>query len=272
MPTTDLAKLRSVALEVAGEAAELVAWMRTRAVTDVATKSTDTDVVTAGDRASERLIRERLAELRPGEPMLGEEEGWQSGAAAADGVHWVVDPIDGTVNYMYGLPWYVVSVAAVRNGEPVAAAAVEPVSGRQWTAARGLGAQLDSVPLQGSTTSQFELALIGTGFAYSAGRRAWQSKLAIELISRARDVRRSGSAVLDLCSVAAGWLDGYVEHGLQPWDWAGGALIAAEAGARVRVPTADGSDPDGFGADITIAATPGIADALSALVGEVVGR
>jgi myo-inositol-1(or 4)-monophosphatase len=264
--TLDLAELRSVALRVAVEAAELVAEMRDKAVTDVNTKSTETDVVTAGDRAAERLIRDRLATLRPGEPVYGEEEGGTAGGA----VTWVVDPIDGTVNYLYGLPWYAVSVAAVVDWEPVAAAVVEPVGGRQWTAARGQGALLGSTPLRVTRTSRLDLALVGTGFAYSVQRRGWQARLAAELIARTRDVRRCGASVLDLCSVAAGWLDGYVEHGLHPWDWAGGALIAAEAGAVLRVPEADGSDPDGLGADFTLAAAPGIAGALADLVREVV--
>jgi myo-inositol-1(or 4)-monophosphatase len=259
----DLAELRSVAQVVAMDAAELVARMRATAVTDVDTKSTETDVVTAADRAAERLIRGRLAELRPGEPVLGEEEG---GAGPAAGVCWVVDPIDGTVNYLYGLPWYAVSVAAQWRGRPVAAAVVEPETGRVWSAASGMGATLGSRPLRVTGADRLALALIGTGFSYSVQRRAWQSRLAAELVTAARDLRRGGSAVLDLCSVAAGWLDGFVEHGLSPWDWAGGALIAAEAGAVLRVPTADGSDPDGLGADATVAAAPGIAAALHDLV------
>jgi len=263
--TEDLAELRAVAVSVATEAAALVAEMRAAAVTDVDTKSSETDVVTAGDRAAERLIRMRLGELRPGEPVLGEEEGG-FGGTTPDGVCWVVDPIDGTVNYLYGLPWYAVSVAARLGGESLAAAVVEPPSGRVWSAARGMGATLGSRPLRVSRADRLPVALIGTGFSYSQQRREWQSRLATELISRARDVRRCGSAVLDLCSVAAGWLDGFVEHGLSPWDWPGGALIAAEAGAVVRVPTADGSDPDGLGADVTIAVTPGIASALHELV------
>jgi myo-inositol-1(or 4)-monophosphatase len=268
-PVAELAELRSVAVAVAKHAAELVAEMRSAGVTDVDTKSTETDVVTAADRASERLVRTWLAELRPGEPVLGEEGGASDGEPA-DGVCWVVDPIDGTVNYLYGLPWYAVSVAARLRGETVAAAVVEPVSGRVWSAARGMGATLGPRPLHVSPTDRLAVALVGTGFSYSAQRRAWQGRLATELISRARDLRRCGSAVLDLCSVAAGWLDGYVEHGLAPWDWAGGSLIAAEAGAMVRVPTLDGSDPDGLGADVTIAAAPGIAAALHELVRGVV--
>jgi myo-inositol-1(or 4)-monophosphatase len=273
VPDIDLELLRSVAIDVAAEAAELVAGMR---VSDVDTKSSETDVVTAADRAAERLIKDRLAMRRPGEPVLGEESGEESGAesgaeAGATGeVCWVVDPIDGTVNYLYGLPWYAVSVAARWHGEPVAAAVVEPVPGRVWSAARGMGATLDSRPLRVSSANRLSLALVGTGFSYSVQRRVWQSRLAAELIQRTRDVRRGGSAVLDLCSVAAGWLDGFVEHGLSPWDWAGGSLIAAEAGALLRVPTADGSDPDGLGADATVAAAPGIAAALHDLVRGVV--
>jgi myo-inositol-1(or 4)-monophosphatase len=133
-----------------------------------------------------------------------------------------------------------------------------------------MGATLDSRPLRVSGADRLPVALIGTGFSYLAKRRTWQARLATELVSRCRDLRRCGSAVLDLCSVAAGWLDGFVEHGLSPWDWAGGSLIAAEAGAVLRVPTADGSDPDGLGADVTIAATPGIAAALHDLVRGVV--
>ena len=269
MTTVDYEQLRWIAVSVAAEAAALVGRMRAGAVTAVDTKSSETDVVTAADTAAERLIRSRLAELRPGEPMLGEEEG----GAAVDttgGVCWVVDPIDGTVNYLYGLPWYAVSVAARVDGVSVAAGVVEPASGRVWSAALGMGATLDARPLRVSDCSRLEVALIGTGFGYSAKRRAWQAKLATELVTRARDIRRGGSCVMDLCAVAAGWLDGYVEHGLGPWDWAGGTLIAAEAGAVVRLPTADGSDPDGLGADAALVATPGVADALRELVQSVV--
>ena len=262
-----MAALRAVAVRVAGEAADLVRRMRSDGVTGVGAKSTETDVVTAADRASERLIRERVAELRPGEPVLGEEEG---GSAVAGGVRWVVDPIDGTVNYLYGLPWYAVSVAAVVGRETVAAGVVEPSTGRVWSAALGGGATLDDRPLRVSDARRMELALVGVGFSYSRERRVWQARLASELVAGARDLRRGGSCVMDLCAVAAGWLDGYVEHGLSHWDWAAASLIAAEAGAVVRVPTVDGSDPDGLGADVTIAATPGVADELHALVRRVV--
>jgi myo-inositol-1(or 4)-monophosphatase len=273
----DVVTLRSVAVRVAGEAADLVARMRAdgddgvaEGVAEVDTKSSETDAVTAADRASERLIRALLARQRPGEPVLGEELGSDGAAGASDGVSWVVDPIDGTVNYLYGLPWYAVSVAAVHAGRPVAAGVVEPSSGRVWSAALGHGATLDGRRLRVSGERRLDLALVGTGFAYSRERRVWQARLVGELVARTRDVRRGGSAVLELCGVAAGWLDGFVEHGLSPWDWSGASLIATEAGAVLRVPTADGSDPDGMGADVTVAAAPGIARELHELIRGVV--
>jgi myo-inositol-1(or 4)-monophosphatase len=250
--------LVDVAVRVAAEAAELAQVTRQAAIRDVDTKSSETDVVTAGDREAERLVRRRLAELRPGEPVLGEEEG---GGSAGAGLCWVVDPIDGTVNYLYGYPWYAVSVAAQVDGESVAGAIVEPVSGRRWTAARGRGAWLDGRPLRASRSSRLELALVATGFAYRAERRLRQAAGVASLIGRLRDIRRGGSAALDLCAVAAGWVDAYFEHGLSRWDWAAGALIAGEAGAVVRLP---GTTGDGFGEDLLLAAAPGIADELTA--------
>ncbi|MEV4314664.1 inositol monophosphatase family protein [Actinocrispum sp. NPDC049592] len=247
-------KLLEVAVRVAAEAAELVESTRRSAVRDVATKSSATDPVTAGDRAAERLVRERLAELRPGEAVLGEEEG--ADGSGGDGVCWVVDPIDGTVNYLYGFPWYSVSVAVQLDGATVAGAVVEPSSGRQWSAALGQGATLDGVPLRASTTDRTELALLATGFGYRAERRTRQAEFVARLLGRVRDVRRTGSAALDLCMVAAGWVDGYVEHGLNRWDWAAGSLIAAEAGAVVSLP-----DSGELGGAI-FAAAPGVADEL----------
>ncbi|WP_234995657.1 inositol monophosphatase family protein [Streptoalloteichus hindustanus] len=269
---TDGEDLRAVAVRVAAEAAELVRRVRETAVTEVDTKSSETDVVTAGDRAAERLIRARLAELRPGEPVLGEEEGEGGGptdgptadADADDGVRWVVDPIDGTVNYLYGYPWYAVSVAARRGGVSVAGAVVEPATGRVWSAARGHGAWCDDARLRVSAATRLDLSLVATGFAYAAERRSRQAGVVDGLLGRVRDIRRSGSAALDLCGVAAGWLDAYFEHGLKPWDWAAGALVAEEAGALLRLP---GTPGDELG-DLTLAVTPGIADDLLAVLRE----
>jgi myo-inositol-1(or 4)-monophosphatase len=250
------ADLLEIATDVAVEAASLARTVRAAAIRDVGTKSSETDVVTAGDLAVEKLVRERLAVLRPGEPVLGEESGGSEGT----GLRWVVDPIDGTVNYLYGFPWYAVSLAAQMDGVSVAAAVVEPDSGRRWTASRGGGAYLDGHPLRVSEASRLDLSLVATGFAYRAERRARQAAGIAGLLTRVRDIRRAGAASLDLCAVAAGWLDGYFEHGLNRWDWAGGALIAEEAGAVVRLPeSADG---------MTFVATPGIANELTKVLAE----
>jgi myo-inositol-1(or 4)-monophosphatase len=252
-------RLREVAVMVAAEAAELVVEARRSAVQHVSTKSSVTDPVTMGDRLAERLIRERLAELRPGDAVLGEEEGGETGAGV-DGVCWVVDPIDGTVNYMYGFPWYSVSVAAQLDGVTVAGAVVEPVSGRRWCAVRDGGAFVDGAPLRVSSTDRLELSLLATGFAYRPERRVRQAEMVGRLLGSVRDIRRTGSAALDLCMVAAGWVDAYFEHGLSRWDWAAGSLIAEEAGAVVELP---GSGELG---SAILAATPGIAEQLRAAV------
>ena len=233
----------------------------------VSTKSTPTDVVTSADTALEALVRERLAQLRPGEPVVGEE----SGGTAADGtITWVVDPIDGTVNFLYGLPWYAVSLAATRDGESLAGVIAEPAAGRLWSAARGTGATLDGRPLRTSEVTDLALTMVGTGFAYRPQRRARQAAFIAGLLPRIRDVRRSGSSALDVCAVAAGWLDAYVEHGPHWWDWAAAALIAEEAGAVVRVPARPGhpASGDGLGPDVLLVAARGVAGELTALAAE----
>jgi myo-inositol-1(or 4)-monophosphatase len=252
-----LDELLAVAVSVAREAAELARSSRPSAITDVDTKSSKTDVVTAADVAVEKLVRARLADLRPGEPVFGEETG---GADAAPGeVCWVVDPIDGTVNYLYGYPSYAVSLAAQVDGVSVAAVVLEPVSGREWTAVRGGGSWCDGQPLRVSDATRLDLSLVATGFAYRVERRERQAAGVARLLPKVRDIRRAGAASLDLCAVAAGWVDGYFEHGLSRWDWAGGALVAEEAGAVVRL-------PDAVGPDLTFCATPGIADQLLGLL------
>lgn len=259
----DLAALRAVAVSVTRSVGELAGRMRGEAVGDVGTKTSETDVVTAGDTAAERLARRLLAQQRPGDTVLGEEEGGRQPPPGT--ICWLVDPIDGTVNYLYGLPWYGVSVAAVRDGVSLAGAVAHPPSGRVWSAAAGLGAECDGQPLQVTGANVLAHSLIGTGFAYRAQRRTRQAALIARMLPHIRDVRRAGSAALDLCSVASGWLDGFIEHGLQRWDWAAGALIAAEAGAVVRLPEAAA---DGLGDDALLAAAPGIAAALAGLLAE----
>lgn len=258
----------NLAVEIAGEAAVLALAVRERvvgdrSVADMTTKSSATDVVTAGDRECEALVRERLAERRPDDAVLGEEEGSVAGPARGR-VRWVVDPIDGTVNYTHGLPWFSVSIGVELDGRPLAGAVVEPVSGRVWSAATGLGARLDGQPLRASSLDRPDLAVVGTGLAYDPARRGRQAALLARIASSIGDVRRQGCASLDLCSVAAGWIDGFYEHGLQPWDWSAGALIAEEAGAVVRRP---GSVPDdGLGREATFAAGPALAGPLADLL------
>ena len=233
----------------------------------VSTKTSPTDVVTAADTAVEALVRARLAQLRPGDPTVGEERG----RAAGDGaVTWVVDPIDGTVNFLYGLPWYTVSVAATRDGVSLAGAVAEPATGRLWSAARGGGATCDGRPLQVTDVSELGLTMVGTGFSYRVERRTRQAAFIAGMLPRVRDLRRAGSSSLDVCGVAAGWLDAYVEHGTNWWDWAASSLIAEESGAVVRTPGAPGrpAPDDGLGPDTLLVCAPGVAADLSALLCE----
>ncbi|MBM7776305.1 myo-inositol-1(or 4)-monophosphatase [Actinokineospora baliensis] len=246
--------LAEIAVSIATEAAHLVHTTRPTAITAVDTKTTSTDVVTAADKAAEELIRDRLAELRPGDAVLGEEAGGTPGP----GITWVVDPIDGTVNYLYGYPWYAISIAAQVDGVSVAGAVVEPESGRTWWAAQGEGAWLNNTRLSVSTPADLSVALLATGFSYSAPRRRAQATAIAKVLGKVRDIRRSGSAALDLCAVAAGWVDAYCERGLSRWDWAAGALIAAEAGAHIELP----GEAVGLGVDAIYAVTPTIAAPL----------
>ena len=184
-------------------------------------------------------------------------------------VTWVLDPIDGTVNFVYGIPAYAVSVAAQVDGISVAGAVADVVGGRRYSAGVGLGAHVTDAEgtrrLRCSAVDDLSLALVGTGFAYSHRRRSVQADLVSKVLPKVRDVRRIGSAALDLCMVAAGRLDAYYEHGLHVWDSAAGALIAAEAGARVLLP--EPGDPQ-RNAALVVAAAPGIADQLLSALGE----
>lgn len=275
----ELVRLRSVAETVATEAAAFVRRRRAEVfgaepagVTGpdsgaVRTKSTPTDPVTVVDTETERLLRDRLAELRPGDPILGEEGGGPTDPAGTPpgSVTWVLDPIDGTVNFVYGVPAYAVSVAAQVNGESVAGAVADVVADRVYSAASGLGAHVSdgqgTQPLQCAAVEDVSMALLGTGFGYSRQRRAAQAALLARMLPVVRDVRRIGSAALDLCMVASGRLDAYYEHGLKVWDRAAGTLIATEAGARVVLPAHDAT-----GAGLVLAAAPGIADELLAVL------
>lgn len=270
-PDSDVAQLRSVAEQLAAEAAAFVRARRADLFGDgrpqigdgtVGSKSTRTDPVTVADTEAERLLRDRLATLRPADAVLGEEGGGPRGGG--DGVTWVLDPIDGTVNFVYGIPAYAVSVGAQMDGVSIAGAVADVTGGAVYSAGRGLGAYVvdasgASIPLQCNVIDDMSMALVGTGFGYSPQRRAAQAKVLAGVLPHVRDVRRIGSAALDLCSVAAGRLDAHYEHGLNRWDWAAGALIAAEAGAAVVLPRTDGPS-------LTVASAPGIAAELRALL------
>ena len=232
----DPAELLALAVDVAREAAALVARGRATAGDSVAVKSSSVDVVTAVDTASERLIVERLTAARPGDGVLGEEGTERTGTT---GVRWVVDPIDGTVNFLYGVPAYAVSIAAEVDGVVRAGAVLNAATGELFTATAGGGAHLSSpqhpepVRLRGSAPSSLEQTLVATGFGYAAEQRRAQGAVVARLLPQVRDIRRFGSAALDLCAVAAGRVDAYYELHLNPWDHAAGALVAAEAGAVV---------------------------------------
>ena len=263
---TDPVVLRSVAEGLATEAADFVRRRRIEvfgsahgAGAAVRAKSTPTDPVTVVDTETERLLRDRLAELRPGEHVLGEEEGGSTGGR--DGLTWVLDPIDGTVNFVYGIGNYAVSVAVQHDGVSLAGAVADVDAGALYSAALGHGARVQraglTTALGASAAVELSMSLVGTGFSYSAEERARQAEILAKLLPVVRDVRRLGSCALDLCMVAAGSLDAYYEDGVHLWDWAAAALIAAEAGAILRLPPADS------GAGFIIAAAPGIADELA---------
>ncbi|MFC4602823.1 inositol monophosphatase family protein [Rhodococcus kronopolitis] len=234
----------------------------------VVTKSTPTDPVTVVDTETEELIRGLLARWRPADAILGEEGGGAAGRV--EGVQWIVDPIDGTVNFLYGIPAFAVSIAAQVDGVSVAGVVVDVAAGAVYSAARGRGATLHEADgavhsLRCNPITDLSMALLATGFGYSRDRRVRQGELIGAVLPRVRDIRRIGSAALDLCMVATGRVDAHFEHGLSPWDWAAGALIATEAGAVVRLPAPDSTSESGA---VTVASAPGIAAELDAMFEE----
>ena len=271
MNMTDPAELLEVAVEVARQAAELARSRRLDGVADVGTKSTATDLVTAADRDVERLIGRLLRAHRPDDAILGEEfgasrdSGGSAGAGAGDRaggiaggtdggrVRWVVDPIDGTVNYVYGIPHYAVSIAAEMGGAAVAGVVRNAATGEEWTAVRGGGAWRAGERLAGSAVTGLDQSLIATGFAYGSDRRAHQATVLAAILPRVRDIRRFGAAALDLCAAAEGRVDAYFEKGLGAWDHAAGGLIATEAGLRVT-----GLRGAPAGPNLVLAAPPGV--------------
>jgi len=262
----DPAALLDLAVATAREAAELVAGGRATAAEHVDVKSSPVDVVTAVDKASEELIVRRLLDARPADGVLGEEGAAREGTS---GVRWVIDPIDGTVNFLYDLPAYAVSIGAEVDGEVVAGVVLNAATGELFTATRGGGAHLRSparpepVRLAGSRPPSLDQTLVATGFGYRVEQRRAQGAVVAALLPRVRDIRRFGSSALDLCAAAAGRTDAYYELDLNPWDHAAGALVAAEAGLVVT-----GLPGSPFGEPMAIAAASSIAAPFIDLLAE----
>ena len=229
----------------------------------LATKSSPTDVVTAFDRAAEELIRARIAQARPGDRVLGEEGGEDAGTSA---VRWIVDPIDGTVNFLYGLPDWSVSIAVEVDGQVVAGAVNAVPRGELFSAWLGGGAWLRrdgraDERLSCNRDVPLNRALVATGFGYEAGRRAVQARVLTTLLPAVGDIRRSGSCAIDICSVAAGRVDAYYERGVNRWDFAAAGLVATEAGALLG--GLGGAAP---GPEFTLCAGPGLFTELNDLL------
>ncbi|MFQ5556108.1 MAG: inositol monophosphatase family protein [Acidimicrobiales bacterium] len=247
-------------LDLADRAAEAVVPELSTAISRddlvVETKSTGTDMVTDMDRWSESTIISVIRGERPHDGFVGEEG---TDAPTRSEVTWLIDPIDGTTNYVYELPGCAVSIAARIDGHTVAAVVHDIVRGERFRAALGQGATLDGRRLRPGPITDLALALVATGFSYDPERRRRQARVLVEILPRVRDIRRFGGAAIDLCSVAAGRVDAYYERGLSPWDSAAGELIVVEAGAMLSAPVAGGA---------IIASAPPIHDAFAALVAE----
>jgi myo-inositol-1(or 4)-monophosphatase len=251
-------ELLALATELAHEAGAGLSEAFGRALA-ISAKSTPTDLVSEADLATERLIRARLEAARPDDAILGEEGDDRPGTS---GLRWVVDPLDGTVNFLFGIPVWSVSVACEDSDGVLAGVVFDPLRGETWAATRDGSAMLDGVPLESPPgRGQLSTALVATGFGYDAAVREVQSRAVARLLPRVRDVRRLGSAALDLAWTAAGRYDAYYEHGVKHWDVAAGALICERAGLAVRelapVPPAESG---------LLVAAPALADQLLALV------
>lgn len=264
-PGTDPALLARLAEELAREAGALILAGEAERPGErpevESTKSSPTDVVTAMDRAVEALLRERLAVARPGDAVLGEEAGMATGST---GLTWVLDPIDGTVNYLYRMPAYAVSVAVVTGDpgvpggwQPVAGCVHQPATGATWRAARGSGAWLGERRLWLGPAPELAQALVATGFGYRTERREGQARVLAQVLPRIRDIRRIGSAALDLCAVAGGTVDAYYERGVNVWDIAAAALVLTEAGGELV-----GLRGAPAGPEMVVAAGPGLRERL----------
>ncbi|MDC0359117.1 inositol monophosphatase [Acidimicrobiales bacterium] len=251
----DLADLLSVADAALDQVVPRLADPDVRSNISVETKSSMTDMVTEIDRWSEATIVDTIAALRPADGFLGEEG---ASLPSETGVVWVIDPIDGTTNFLYDLPGFSISIAARVDGVDLVGAVHDPIRDERFRAIQGRGATRNGAPIHASAIADLGTSLVATGFSYEADRRRAQAEALTILLPEVRDIRRFGGAALDLCAVACGRVDAYYERGLGPWDCAAGAVIAAEAGAIVQ----DRQPPGGAFA----AAAPGIAAEFFALV------
>ena len=253
----DLHKLLTLAISVSNEAASLLASRPSNF--DIHQKSSAVDFATQMDHASEKLIVERILAARPHDGIIGEEGAQRQ---STSGITWVIDPLDGTVNYFYDLPGWNVSIAA-KDGDGVLVGVVNaPSINSLWTATRGGGAFKNGAPIRATNPVTLDRALLGTGFSYSVETRVGQAQLVESLIPRIRDLRRNGAAAVDLCQVASGSLDGYFEKDLKEWDLAAGGLIATEAGALVT-----GRHGGAPGQEMVIAAGPALHSLLLTEIG-----
>jgi len=252
-------ELLAVALAAArASAAELVA--RYGDPRGVRTKSTATDPVSDADVAAEHAIRDVLARERPGDAVLG-EEGGETAATNGAGIRWIVDPLDGTVNYLYGIPQWGVSVACEDARGTITGVVLDPLRGEEFSATRSGPALVNGTPIAASGVDDLGVALVATGFSYSSEQRARQAEAVARLLPQVRDVRRLGSAAIDLAWAACGRYDAYYERNLKPWDIAAGALIAARAGLAVRELAPHDGEPAGV-----LVAPPAVVDRLEAIV------
>jgi len=227
------------------------------------TKSSVTDFVTAADKASEAKIVAAIAAARPGDGFVGEEG---TNTESSTGVTWIIDPIDGTTNFVFSHPGYCVSIAAAVNGMVVAGAVADPVHNQLFDAALGHGARCNAAPIYARPTTDLSRALVATGFSYDVERRRRQAGALTVILPQIADIRRMGSAALDLCGVAIGRVDAYYELALNQWDLAAGALIASEAGAVVVTNAADTESQSATLDPLTFAVAPGMADAFQDLL------
>jgi myo-inositol-1(or 4)-monophosphatase len=258
----DASELLGLATAVAHEAgAELLS--RAEDLHTVRMKSSDTDPVSEADQAAEALLVERIRAARPDDGILAEEGSDRRGTS---GLRWVIDPLDGTVNYLYGFPVWAVSIAVEDSHGPLVGVVHDPRRDELFSATRGGGARRGETELSVNDPVALDRALVATGFSYDRGQRRHQAQLIARVLPAVRDVRRAGAAALDLCSLAAGRVDAYYEHGLAPWDWAAGSLIAGEAGATV----AEVTDPV-TGVSGVVAAGPGLSPELRALLEQAAG-